>query len=425
MKTKLLIFGITGDLGRRKLLPALETIVNTGDFNELSIIGVSRKSIEKHELINSCRIGSVFCERISLYSMNLDDVLDYRKLREYVNLQNDEQLLIYLAVPPLASSGIVEKLGLSGMNGENVKLLFEKPFGVDLESAKEVIRHVNNFYKEHQIYRIDHYLAKEMAQNIVAFRTRNILFNHVWNKEFIESIEIIAPEERDIQGRVEQYEQTGVLRDGIQGHLMQLLALTIMDTPDDFEWCMLPELRLKALSDVELANPELAIRAQYEGYRSEVSNENSMTETFASIKLSSNNPNWSGVPITIKTGKALSEKLTEIRIRLKDSGLSLGNDVIFRIQPNEGIEIDLFTKKPGYNLEFEKQRLKFNYPDNVTLPEAYEQVIVDAISSQKSLFASSDEVLRSWEILAPIQESWKSGNVELRGYAKGSDIYSI
>ncbi len=425
IKTKLIVFGITGDLGRGKLLPALEEIVNARHFDDLTIIGISRRPIEKYELINSCRIGSVFCERISLYSMDTDNIDAYFGLKQYVNLQSDEQLLIYLAVPPLAASGIVEKLGITGMNGENVKLLFEKPFGVDLDSAKQVIQYVNNYYKEDQIYRIDHYLAKEMAQNIVAFRSKNALFNNIWNNNFIESIQIIASEDKDIQGRVQLYEQTGALRDVLQGHLMQLVALTIMDIPVNFEWSMLPELRLKALAGIQTANPDLALRAQYEGYTQEVANSDSKIETFALLKLYSGEEKWAGVPITIMAGKAMNRKLTEIRVKLRGSGSASGNDLVFRIQPNEGIDIGLFTKKPGYNLEFEEQSLSFNYPDNVDLPDAYEQVLVDAISSQKSLFTSSDEVLRSWEILAPIQERWSNHESPLSKYPKGSDIHSI
>lgn len=425
MKTKLLIFGITGDLGRRKLLPALEKIIDTGDFDDLNIIGVSRRAIKKIDLVRSCETGSTFCQKISMYSMNLDDVDDYKKLKQHIDLKSDEQLLVYLAVPPLASAGIVKNLGQVGMNDSNVKILFEKPFGINYESAKGVIDYTNQFYKEHQIYRIDHYLAKEMAQNIITFRGRNALFDRIWNKDFIESIEIIASEKIGIEDRVELYEQIGALRDLVQGHLLQLLALTLMELPPAFDWTNLPNLRYEALNRINIADPLLAVRGQYEGYRDEVNNESSLTETFVSLELSSNDDRWSNVPIFIKTGKALSTKTTEIRIKLRKTDEGQSNNLVFKIQPNEGIEIELYAKKPGYSRELELHDLSFNYPEDTQLPDAYEQVLVDAISSEKSLFTSSQEVLRSWEILAPIQAKWSNSDDNIKFYSRGSNIHSI
>jgi glucose-6-phosphate 1-dehydrogenase len=425
MITKLIVFGITGDLGTRKLLPALETIVNTGDFNDLSIIGVSRREVQKEDLIKSCKIGSLFCQKISMYTMDLDNEEDYRKLKAHVDLKDDEQLLVYLAVPPLALSGIVENLGLVGMNAQNVKILFEKPFGIDLESARDVIGYVNQFYQEHQIYRIDHFLAKEMAQNIITFRGYNALFDHIWNNEFIESIEIVAAEEIGIEDRVQLYEQIGALRDVVQGHLMQLLALALMDIPSDFAWEELPKFRLEALNKLSLANPDTAVRGQYVDYRHEVNNEHSKIETFASIELESFDEKWLGVPIKLTTGKAMSEKTTEIRIRLRQTKAGQSNNLVFRIQPNEGINIELYTKKPGYDRSLEVRNLSFNYPEDVSMPDAYEQVLVDAISSQKSLFTSSEEVLRSWEILAPVQKKWGESDDDMIFYQRGTDLHSI
>lgn len=425
MKTKLLVFGITGDLGTRKLLPALETIVETGDFDDLSIIGISRRAVQKEDLITSCKIGSMFCQKISMYSMNLDIQDEYHKLRDYLELQADEQLLIYLAVPPSALSVIVENLGAAGLNDPNVKILFEKPFGIDLESAKGVIGNIERFYKEHQVYRIDHFLAKEMAQNIITFRYRNALFDRIWNKDFIEAIEIVASEKIGIEARVHFYEQIGALRDVTQGHLMQLLALTLMDIPTDFDWAQLPELRFNALSKLKLAEPSRAKRGQYIGYRQEVSNPTSMVETFASIELESTDENWVGVPIKLITGKAMAEKSTEIRIRLKQTKPNQSNQLVFRIQPNEGVEIELFVKKPGYDRSLEAHTLGFSYPEDAELPDAYEQVLVDAISSQKSLFTTGQEVLRSWEVLADVQQHWQTSTDDIISYQSGTDIHII
>jgi len=424
MITKLLIFGLTGDLGTRKLLPALEQIISTGDFDDLSVIGVSRHAVNEDDLFIKCKDKSFLDGKLSIFSMDLGEPSDYVKLKEYILLGDDEQLLVYLAVPPTATAKIVDYMGEAGINTPNVKILFEKPFGVDLTSAEKLIEQTARFYKEEQIYRIDHYLAKEMSQNIVAFRGRNALFSSTWSNEFIESIEIVAAETIGIEGRAQFYEQTGALRDLVQGHLMQLLALTLMDIPTDFEWNKLPDLRLKALSQLQPADPKKATRAQYASYRDEVANQKSNVETFVSLNLNSNQTRWLGVPIRLTTGKSLSESTTEIQIHFKQIAEAQGNCLIFRIQPNEGIDIELFVKKPDYSHAFESHHLNFNYPEDVKLPDAYEQVIVDALSSQKSLFTCSGEVLRSWQILQPVQDSWNDASEGVKIYPNGADIPS-
>jgi len=425
MKTKLLIFGITGDLATGRLLPALEQIISTGDFDELSVIGVSRHAVNQDELFVNCGSKTFLDDKISILTMDLANLDDYKKLQLGMSLGLDEQLLIYMAVPPLATAQIVDLMGEAGINTPNVKILFEKPFGVDLESAEKLIKQTAKYYNEDQIYRIDHYLAKEMTQNIVAVRGRNALFSQIWNNNFIESIDIIASELIGIEGRTHFYEQTGAMRDVVQGHLMQLLALTLMDIPNDFEWNKLPELRLLALNQLQPVDPKKVIRAQYDGYKDEVGNPDSKTETFVSFEIVSNQSRWAGVPIKLMAGKALANRTTEIRIHLKKTNEAQSNCLVFRIQPDEGIDIELFVKKPGYSREFETRHLSFNYSADTKLPDAYEQVIVDAISSQKSLFTNSLEVLRSWQILQPIQDDWDTTSELLKSYLKGSDILTL
>ena len=418
MKTKLLIFGITGDLSQRKLLPALSQLVQTGEFEELEIIGVSRREVALDELLMG---AEKLKPRVGIFTMDLATMQDYVRLKEHIALAENEQLLVYLAVPPSAATQIVDFMGEAGLNTPNVKILFEKPFGVDLTSAEEFIDRTARYFGEEQLYRIDHYLAKEMAQNIVAFRGGNALFSNIWNNNFIQSIEVIASEKIGIEGRGQFYEQTGALRDVVQGHLMQLLALALMDIPTDFDWERLPELRLKALEQLEPADPEKAFRAQYEGYQEEAGNPGSTTETFVRLELSSTQPRWLDVPIRLTTGKALNQKTTEIRIHLKKLHEAQSNMIVFRIQPNEGIDIELFTKKPGYDREFETRHLALTFPEDTVFPDAYEQVLVDAIRSQKNLFTSSAEVIRSWEILAPVQQAWDMSQTVLPQYAVGSN----
>lgn len=425
MKTKLLIFGITGDLSTRKLLPALKEIINTGDFDDLSIIGVSRRAVNVQELLQSSLGDSSLADRVSIFSMDLSAADDYVKLKEYIALDDSEQLLAYLSVPPQAATTIVDFMGEAGINSSNVKILFEKPFGVDLKSAEDIIARTARYYSEAQLYRIDHFLAKEMAQNIAAFRGGNALFGHIWNNDSIEKIEVVASEKIGIEGRAQFYEQTGALRDIVQGHLMQLLALTLMDIPSDFNWDTLPQMRLEALKSIQPVDSTIAIRAQYEGYQDEVGNPGSQTETFVALQLASTAPQWQNVPIHLVTGKALNEKTTEVRIHFRKFHEEQSNCLILRIQPNEGIEIDLFTKTPGYDRQFEMQKLQFSYPENTRLPDAYEQVIVDAIRSHKSLFTGSDEVLRSWQILQPVQTAWMMDQSPLKTYPQASAISDV
>ena len=417
MTTKLLIFGITGDLSRRKLLPSLRQIIRTGGFETLEIIGISRREVDLDELLKDTPDSKA---SVSIHTMDLADRSAYTTLKDSLALREDDQLLAYLAVPPSAATQIVDFMGESGLNTSNVKILFEKPFGVDLVSAEEFIERTARYYDESQLYRIDHYLAKEMAQNIVAFRGGNALFGNIWNNNFIQSIEVIASESIGIEGRGQFYEQTGALRDVVQGHLMQLLALTLMDIPDDFDWKQLPELRLKALEQLEPADPVKAYRAQYEGYQEEAENLGSQTETFVSIELRSNQPRWLDVPIKLVAGKALPEKTTEIRIQLKKLHEAQSNTIIFRIQPNEGIDIELFAKRPGYERTFEPRHLELTFPEDTLFPDAYEQVLVDAIRGEKNLFTSSPEVIRSWQILAPLQQAWDMDNSQLPHYARGT-----
>lgn len=425
MKTKLLIFGITGDLSTRKLLPALGAIKKTGDFDQVEVIGVSRSEVKGEDILSSA-LGDVSgLTSLTVFTMNVAEAEDYKKLWDYLSLEPDEQLLVYLSVPPTAASQIVDFMGQTGLCTDNVKILFEKPFGVDLISARQVIEQASKYYQESQIYRIDHYLAKEMAQNIVAFRGGNALFAHIWNNASIEKIELRATETIGIEGRAGFYEQTGALRDVLQGHLMQLLALTIMDIPSDLNWSELPQRRYEALRLIRPADPQAAERAQYDTYETEVDNAGTLTETFVSVTLFSDDPNWKGVPLVLTTGKALNEKTTEVKIHFRKGHEAQSNCLTLHIQPNEGVEIELFTKKPGYDRDFEAQKLAFSYPDDTVLPDAYEQVLVDAIRSHKSLFTSSSEVLESWRILQPLLDAWSMDMTPLPKYTKGAKAEDI
>lgn len=422
MKTKLVIFGITGDLSVRKLLPSIRELYKNGLTGNLEIIGVSRRQVDIDGLLARSGGDGGLGALTSVFTMDLSNGSDYLRLKEHVNLAGDEQALIYLAVPPSAATQIVDFLGEAGLNSPNVKLLFEKPFGVDYASAQDMIDRTERYFNDEQIYRIDHYLAKEMAQNLVTFRSNNALFKEVWHGGAIESIEIVAKESLGIEGRAQFYEQTGALRDVLQGHLMQLLALTIMPIPDEFTWSQLPELRLQALESLRPARPEEAYRAQYDGYQQEADNPGSLTETFTYVSLSSKHQAWQNVIFKLATGKALDQKVTEVRVVFRNQGAQ-PNRLVFRIQPDEAIELDLVTKRPGYEKEVENRRLVLNYAPSVA--DAYEQVLLEAMRADKSLFASGKEVLAGWRVLQPLLDKWAMDDAELPVYAKGSRIQDI
>lgn len=436
--TIIVIIGISGDLSRRKLLPALNQIALAGALPEqYKILGVTRQNnLASVDLFKTTTNSNLISDNLELLAMDLTEVNDYLKLAERLLAIEKEfggpaQRLFYLSVPPQISRPIIECLGLSGLSKvENTKLLLEKPFGVDLASAQELVEHINLYFKPHQIYRIDHYLAKETAQNIIVFRQDNSLFKRTWNKDFIEKIEIIATEAIGIEGRAIFYEQTGALRDLVQSHLLQLAALTLMDVPIGRQFSDIPERRLAALQQLHLPT-DISIassvkRGQYDSYQQEAKNIGSTVETFTSITLESDDPKWQGVPIVLTTGKALDKKFTGIRILYKKDESHEANELVLKLQPDEGIELGLWAKQPGYDYKVEQHPLKFNFQEYyTTLPEAYEQVLFNAINSDYSLFTSSEEVLETWKIIDPIQKSWEMSVDDLIIYQTGAAVDTV
>jgi glucose-6-phosphate 1-dehydrogenase len=420
--TTLVIFGISGDLSRRYLLPALAEICQSSDFKaQLKILGLSRRDIDTNEVLSDKT--SNLKDQMQIMQMDYEDANQYIKLQQKLDGLKTEQVMFYFAVPPEAVLSIISKLGEAKLNTAKYRLLMEKPFGNDLASAKQLISETNRCFAEEQIYRIDHYLAKEMAQNIAVFLGSNALFRDVWNNQSIEKIEIVAEESIGIEGRAQFYEQTGALRDIIQSHLLQLTALTIMEPcPDVFDFTMMRSRRLAVLRQLK-AKPESVVLGQYQGYKQEVNDPSSSVETFVSVELESSDPKWRGVPLRLITGKKLQEKITEIRVFLKKTQDAQTNLLRLHVHPREGIEIDLWVKKPGYEQELQMLPLDFSYGQYFgRLPDAYEQVIVDAVRGRANLFASSDEVLASWEILQPVLDNWK-GNPAI--YEPGSSVQAI
>jgi glucose-6-phosphate 1-dehydrogenase len=419
--TTLAIFGITGDLSHRYLLPALAEICQNSQVRaQLKILGISRRQISPAEVLTDKTAG--LAGQLQLLQMDYSQKSEYQGLKQKLEAIGSDQVIFYFAVPPAAVPAIVSQLGAAGLNSAKYRLLMEKPFGEDLASAQQLIKETNRSFKEDQIYRIDHYLAKEMAQNIAVFLSSNALFRDVWSGQFIERIDIVAQESIGIEGRVQFYENTGALLD-FQSHLLQLAALTLMDPcPELFDFSMMRRRRLEALQHLKIKTGSL-VMGQYKGYREEVKNPDSRVETFVSFELESDDDNWRGVPIFLATGKRLKEKLTEIRVFFKKSQDAQTNLLRLRVQPREGIEIDLWVKKPGYDQELQMMPLDFSYQQYFDrLPDAYEQVIVDAVRGRAELFASSDEIIAGWRIVQPLLDRQDD---KLVSYEPGSSIEEV
>ena len=388
MKTLLVIFGITGDLSTRKLLPALSNILKNSEAMNLDILGVSRREVDVDRLVLDSTGNQELAAITDIFSMDVAEAKDYQKLKETIATYKSDQTLIYLSVPPGASARIVDFLGEAGINTPGTHLLFEKPFGFDLASAQDFMDRIRRHFTEAQSYRIDHYMAKEVAAELLRQRTNADTHHHHWDASTVKSVLIVASEKIGIEGRAQFYEQTGALCDFIQGHLMQLLSLVLMHRPTiDTE---LPAQRLKALQLLAPADPAKAVRGQYEGYQEEVQNPGSMVETYVSLQLESNDPNWKGVGIRLATGKALHEKRSYIEVTYTDG------------------RMDVFEEG------------KVPVAPGMRQLDAYERVLLEAIAGRRELFTSSGEVLRSWEILAPIQDAWNMGNGELFYYPVGT-----
>lgn len=452
----IVIFGITGDLSTRKLLPSLYELEKNGLLHpKTRILGVTRRqgsvanilkqaknSVHaKGERVSSKAIKTLG-KKVELYQMNAAEGSGYPDLKNYLDQIEGEvglcmSRIFYLAVPPQVSAPIITHLGEQRLNRgceihkAPARLLLEKPFGFDVKTAEELIATTTKHFKEEQIFRIDHYLAKETVQNIVTFRFRNPIFEDIWDNRHIKRIEIVADEKLDIEGRANFYEQTGALRDLIQSHLLHVMSVVMMDRPRDImNSDDIHKSRLELLESIEpVPADRLAsrtVRGQYQGYKKEADNADSRVETFAALKLYSLAEKWRDVPILIRTGKALSAKRTCITICFKPEAGDHDhtNQLRFFIQPDESITIELWVKKPGFKHILQTASMSFSYRqtfDENGHPDAYERVLVDAIRGDHTLFATSDEVMAAWHILEPVIQAWAASNKDMKTYVKGSN----
>ena len=454
--TSLVIFGATGDLAHRKLLPALYNLAHEGSLPErFELIAISRSKMSHDEFRAQARES---IERFSrrrtdpdvlkglLSDMRylpgtFDDDEVYvdlgRTLDEFDELAGERlDRVFYLSTAPQFFPVITGKLGEAGLSrteSTETRIVIEKPFGYDLASARELNAEVLSQFEESQVYRIDHYLGKETVQNLMALRFANALFEPVWNRNYIDNVQITAAEDIGIGGRAGYYEGAGALRDLVQNHMMQLLALLTMEPPATFEANRLRDEKLKVLEAIVPPSPEevgsMAVRAQYGpgvvggarvvGYREEDGvAPDSRTETYAALRLHVSNWRWAGVPFYLRTGKRLSRKVTEIAVALKpvphlafQSKGSVGvqaNQVILTVQPDEGVSVSLGAKIPGAQMRIRPVNMEFRYGTSFMSesPEAYERLILDAMRGDATLFTRNDEIEALWGIIDPILSAW-------------------
>jgi glucose-6-phosphate 1-dehydrogenase len=460
------IFGASGDLTKRKLLPALYHLEQAGNLPEsFAVVGVARRPLEqtfaedmKEGILSGGGVEAdepkldAFVSRISYHPMNFEDDSGYEGLKELL-AQVDEKCgtqgnrLFYLATAPDYFSDIVRWLGEHGMSHPQetpdghkpwVRVIVEKPFGHDLESAKALNDEVNKVFSEDQIFRIDHYLGKETVQNILVFRFANGIFENVWNRNYIDHIEITAAESIGIEGRGPFYEKAGALRDVIQNHVMQLLSFVALEPPVSFEASSVRAEKLKVFRAIRPIHIADTVRGQYGpgivdgkpvvGYREEDRvHPRSQTETYAALRLEIENWRWAGVPIYIRAGKRMAKRVTEITIQFKQPPLLLFKDtegkylegmksniISMRIQPDEGIALRFEAKVPGPSMHLSPVDMDFCYSKafGVSSANGYERLLLDAMLGDGTLFAHRDDVEATWALMTPILQYWAKNPVK-------------
>jgi glucose-6-phosphate 1-dehydrogenase len=464
--TTMVIFGGTGDLAHRKLLPAIYNLAHEGALPErFNLIAVSRSDIPHDDYRDMAResitkysrrkpddqLLDKLLERIQYVPGTFDDDSVYDQLDQTLQaLDKDAGIefnrLFYLSTSPAFFALIVEKLGEHGLSrheGSEVRVVIEKPFGTRLSEALELNRKVLSVLDESQVFRIDHYLGKETVQNVLAFRFANGLFEPLWNRNYIDYVEITAAEDMGVGSRAGYYDTAGALRDLVENHMMQLLALLCMEPPVTFTADEVRDEKVKVLHAIKPVDPECTVRARYTGGMAEGKEvpsyldeqdvpPDSQTETYAALRLEVDNWRWAGVPIYMRTGKRLARKVTEIAIILKpvphlafDSVGSVGvqpNQLVLTVQPNEGVSLSLAAKIPGTRMRIRPVNMEFLYGTAFLSqsPEAYERLILDAMRGEATLFTRDDEVEAQWRIIDPILESWGQGKPPLVEYEAGT-----
>ncbi len=400
----IVIIGASGDLAGRKLIPALEALYNKGKIcSSCIILGCGRTFFTDEQFRERFRISADFANHIFYHQY-------VTGLKQYLQTKGEfSRIVIFLSQPPTAYMTTIREIAADGF-GQEASLVIEKPFGYDQKSAAEMNRELSRYFTESQIFRIDHYLAKESVQNIMIFRFANTAFLPAWNSHYIESIQINAIENIGIADRGGYFDKAGIIRDMVQNHLLQLLCLITMDTPSSLDHEDIRQQKLSVLKNIKI---EECHRFQYEGYLQEKGvDPESKTETFAELRLFINNMRWAGMPVYIRCGKAVHRKGIEIGITYRSVPAVLYNHknnlepnrIIFKIQPSEGIILHLMSKVPGTDQQITGTHMNFCYRDSFhsDIPDAYQRLLYDVFRGDHTLFVSANETEAQWKIVEPV-----------------------
>ncbi len=450
----LVIFGGTGDLARRKILPGLYRRFIAGQIPpDARIIGAARSDMTDDdyrrqiaEAIREFVPGKVrddaslseFCQRLHYVAIDATGTDGWAALAGIMN--RDVVRAFYFSVGPSLFGALAERLHEHCIAGPKCRIVVEKPFGHDLASARELNRTLARYFDEAQIYRIDHYLGKETVQNLMAVRFANILFEPLWNARFVDHIQITVAETVGVGGRGSYYDTAGAMRDMVQNHLMQLLCLIAMEPPAKFDPDAVRDEKLKVIRALQPVDPDEIVRGQYEAgdgqgsYRDDVENPRSTTESFIAMKVEIANWRWNGTPFYLRTGKRMKARVSEIAVRFKEPPHSIfdedagnnANELTIRLQPNEGMDLKVTIKEPGPGgMRLIEVPLDMTFADALgengsDVPDAYERLIMDVIRGNQTLFMRGDEVEAAWAWTDPIIEGWDTRGDKPRPYEPGT-----